>query len=81
MLVYGDHPRGVCPAEGVAALARRLEEVEALGPGLPRHALWVALLVEAGELTQGLCDAVFAERGRDERTLLSDVLRTWRESS
>lgn len=71
MLVYGDHPREVGSAEAVAALARRLGEAEALEPGLARHAAWVALLIDAGELAQGLCDAVFAERQRDERTVLT----------
>lgn len=71
MLVYGDHPRVVRPAEAVAALGRRLGEVEALGPGLGRHAAWVALLLEAGELAQGLCDAIFAERRRDETSTLT----------
>jgi hypothetical protein len=33
----------------------------------------VALLVEAGELAQGLCDAVFAVRQRDERTALTQA--------
>jgi len=73
VLVYGDHPRLVESAGAVAALARRLGEVEALGPGLARHAAWVALLIDAGELAQGLCDAVFAERQRDERTALTQA--------
>jgi hypothetical protein len=71
VLVYGDHPREVETAEAVAALTRRLGEVEALGPGLDRHAAWVALLIEAGELAQGVCDALFAERQRDERTAIT----------
>lgn len=73
MLVYGDHPRQVGTAQAMAALARRLGEVEALGPGLARHAGWVALLIEAGELAQGVCDALFAERKRDERTVLTQA--------
>jgi hypothetical protein len=66
MLVYGDHEREVRPAEVLAALRKRLRQMEALPPGIDRHAVLVSLLIEAGELAQGLLDADFAERRRDE---------------
>ncbi|HSP77421.1 MAG TPA: hypothetical protein VLQ93_02745, partial [Myxococcaceae bacterium] len=66
MLVYGDHSRRECPAEKLTNLVRALAEVEAMRPGLPRHAALVSLLVEAGELVQGLLDAAFAERRWDD---------------
>jgi hypothetical protein len=73
MLVYGDHSRRECPADKIANLARSLSEVEAMRPGIQRHAAWVGLLVEAGELVQGLLDAAFAERSRDDITPLSEA--------
>jgi hypothetical protein len=73
MLVYGDHRRRECPAEKLGNLARALAEVEAMRPGLPRHAALVGLLVEAGELVQGLLDADFTEWRRDDATPLSEA--------
>lgn len=66
MLVYGDPEREVRPAEVLAALRKRVRQMEALPPGLDRHAVLVSLLIEAGELAQGLLDADFAGRRRDE---------------
>ncbi|HYO58588.1 hypothetical protein [Archangium sp.] len=66
MLVYGDHAREVRPSEALAALRERLRRVEAVPAGIARHAALVALLIEAGELAQGVLDADFAERRQDE---------------
>ncbi len=73
MLVYGDHSRRVDPAAKLEDLGRALAGVEAMHPGLPRHAALVGLLVEAGELVQGLLDAEFAEPRRDDVTPLSEA--------
>lgn len=90
MIVYGDHARTV-PAAGllddIAAGLGRLDDVT----GLTRHAALVALLIEAGELAQGVADVAFAARGgRDDRSpegdatmalvtaLASCVVTSWR---
>ncbi|MBI0535574.1 hypothetical protein D9599_08320 [Roseomonas sp. KE2513] len=65
MLVYGDAPRREDPRRLLDALGVALREVAAAPPGLARHAALVAVLIEAGELAQGLADAGFAERGED----------------
>lgn len=65
MRVYGDQEREVRPAEVLAALRKRLRQMESLPPGIDRHSVLVSLLIEAGELTQGLLDADFAERRED----------------
>lgn len=66
MLVYGDHAREVRPSEVLAAIRERLRRVEAVPAGIARHMALVALIIEAGELAQGLLDADFAERRQDE---------------
>jgi hypothetical protein len=66
MLVYGDHAREVRPSEVLASLRGRLHRVEAVPPGIARHMALVALLIEAGELAQGLLDLDFSERHQDE---------------
>ena len=66
MLVYGDHAREVRPSEVLAALRARLRRVEAVPAGIARHMALVSLLIEAGELAQGLLDADSAERRQDE---------------
>jgi hypothetical protein len=66
MLVYGDHTREVRPAEVLASLRERLRQVGVMPPGLGRHAALVALLIEAGELAQGVLDMDFAEHHQDE---------------
>jgi hypothetical protein len=73
MLVYGDHSRRVDPAAKLEELGRAFARVEVMRPGLPRHAALVGLLVEAGELVQGLLDAEFAERQRDDISPLSEA--------
>ena len=50
MLVYGDHTREVHPSEVLAGLRERLRQVDAMPPGIRRHAALVTLLIEAGEL-------------------------------
>jgi hypothetical protein len=73
MLVYGDHSRRVDPGAKLEGLTRALAEVEAMRPGPRRHEALVSLLVEAGELVQGLLDAAFAERGQDDASPLGEA--------
>jgi hypothetical protein len=73
MLVYGDVPRQEAPRAKLAALARALREVQTLPPGLDRHAMLAAALIDAGELAQGLADADFAERGVDAASPTADA--------
>jgi len=66
--VYGDRERVEDPRERLAAIERRLSEAAAARAGLERHAWLVALLVDAGELVQGLLDDEWAARGGDDWT-------------
>lgn len=62
------------PAPGLLdAIAEGLARLDGLR-GLARHAVLVAVLIEAGELAQGVADAAFAARGgRDERSPEADA--------
>lgn len=68
MLVYGDHCEITDPRQRAREIDGWLEAVEAMAPGLQRHARLVAALVEAGQLLQGLADTDFGEEQRDRRT-------------
>ena len=63
MLVYGDHEEHADPRQIALAVDREIEALEALPAGLDRHARLVGLLVQAGQLMQGLADAGFADAG------------------
>lgn len=66
MIVYGDRARDVRTVEVLASLRARLRQLGTLPAGPGRHAALVALLIEAGELAQGVLDADFAQGHRDE---------------
>lgn len=66
MLVYGDAKRVEDPREKVAAMRAGLERLVTTRPRIERHAILAELLVEAGELEQGLLDQQLAQNG-DER--------------
>ncbi|TCZ59887.1 hypothetical protein [Roseicella aquatilis] len=66
MLVYGDWVRRADPREVLDGLARRIAALAALPAGIARHAVLAGLLIEAGELAQGIADAEAAERELDE---------------
>jgi hypothetical protein len=66
MLVYGDASRRVHLSQVLTRLRARMQQAEALPGGIVRHALLAALLIEAGELAQGVLDAAFLDTGRDE---------------
>ncbi len=90
MIVYGDHARRVAAPGLLDVISEGLGRLDDL-TGLSRHAALVALLIEAGELAQGVADAAFAARGgRDDRSpeadaamalvsaLASSVVTSWR---
>lgn len=63
MIVYGD-VEGIETARSKReAIAKHLDLAALVRPGIERHSLLVAALIEAGELVQGLADAGFAARG------------------
>ena len=66
MLVYGDAKRIDDPREKAAAILAGLERLVSTRPRVERHAILADLLVEAGELEQGILDAQLAASG-DER--------------
>jgi hypothetical protein len=65
VLYHGDRSRRVDPREQLRRLALRGARVPRAPPGVGRHAELAALLVETGELAQGLADEAFAARGED----------------
>src|SRR4051794_36532206 len=65
MLVYGDAKRVEDPREKIAAIRAGLERLVMARPGIERHAILAELLVEAGELEQGLLDRQVAEDGEE----------------
>lgn len=65
MLVYGDAKRVENPREKAARIRAGLERLAAPGPGIERHAILTELLVEAGELEQGLLDEQLAAQGEE----------------
>lgn len=79
VLVYGDRSTAVDPREALGLLREHAVRLGGAPPGLRRHAQVVDLLLEAGELSQGLLDADFEEAGRDRWTPIAaataDLLR------
>jgi hypothetical protein len=65
MLVYGDPKRVEDPRNKIAAIRAGLERLETARLPIERHATLVELLVEAGELEQGLLDRRLAEDGEE----------------
>lgn len=68
MLAYGDLTRGEETGAKVERIRSGLAELAALPPGIERHAEIAALLVEAGELEQGLLDHQLEMLGRERPT-------------
>lgn len=67
MMVYGDRVRAVDPRARLDELARLLAGSRSLR-GVDRAELFTAALIAAGELAQGVSDAVFEALGRDCET-------------
>lgn len=65
MLVYGDAKRVEDPREKIAAIRAGLERLATARLPIERHAILAELLVEAGELEQGLLDRQLAEEGEE----------------
>lgn len=63
MIVYGDAEAIETAEAKRTGIAEHLDRAARTRPGIERHALLVAALIEAGELVQGLADAGFAARG------------------
>lgn len=73
MLFYGDAARSESPRDKMAWIARRLRELRDIPPGIARHGSLVAVLIEAGELLQGLADADCAACGQDAPSPATDA--------
>ncbi|KTT25115.1 hypothetical protein [Pseudacidovorax intermedius] len=58
MHVYGDGQRRERPRAKLARVQVALRRAAAAPTGIARHALWIEALIEAGELLQGVADAV-----------------------
>ncbi len=68
MLVYGDTKRAEDPREKAARIRAGLARLELAAPRIERHATVAELLVEAGELEQGLADHSLALHGEERPT-------------
>lgn len=68
MIVYGDKKRWQPTAEKLARIARLRKR--ALGVGINRHALLSAMLIESGELVQGVADVNEEQGARLHPSLL-----------
>jgi hypothetical protein len=65
MLVYGDHVRLESPNEKLQTIESGIRQISTTPAGLARHSQLVALLIEAGELAQGLLDFEFRRHKAD----------------
>jgi hypothetical protein len=74
VLVYGDHCETAAPRERLESLSKELAAVAAMAPGIARHAKLTGVLIEAGQLLQGVADADFAVAGMDCRAAATDHL-------
>jgi hypothetical protein len=68
MLVWDDQVRIECPRAKLGRLWQTLRSLTGMPAGIERHAALVAALIEAGELAQGIADALFADCGCDARS-------------
>ena len=68
MIVYGDLKRDEDTEAKVERIRSGLTALEEMAPGIERHAEIVELLVEAGELEQGLLDDQLEMLGRERPT-------------
>jgi hypothetical protein len=73
MLVYGDAKRVENPREKAARIREGLERLAAPGLRIERHAILADLLVEAGELEQGLLDEQLATYGEEKPTAVGEA--------
>ncbi|MEA2599828.1 MAG: hypothetical protein QOF89_820 [Acidobacteriota bacterium] len=73
MLVYGDTKRVENPREKAARIVAGLARLESPASRIERHAILAELLVEAGELEQGLLDDLLTVYGQDRPSVLGDA--------
>ncbi len=73
MLTYGDLTRLEGTSEKLERIRSGLSLLEGMAPGIERHAEIVALLIEAGELEQGLLDHQLEVLGRERPTPVGQV--------
>jgi hypothetical protein len=74
MLVYGDQERLGDPSVIAIEINERLGVIERDKPGIDRHSKLANVLVEAGELLQGIADFDFDEATCDRRVAKSEQL-------
>jgi hypothetical protein len=79
MLVYGDHSERADPAERLRSLSERLPSIREMPAGIARHAELVGVLIEAGQLLQGVADQGLhaVELERFVYQLACAVVRSW----
>ncbi len=82
MLVFGDHCEIASPSERLRAMSRDLTALAATPSGIERHALMVGVLIDAGQLQQGVEDAAgpSAAFSRFLYQLAQCVIRSWDSS-
>jgi hypothetical protein len=74
VLVYGDRSEDAVPGERLQCIDDRLAAVANMPAGISRHARLVGVLIDAGQLLQGVADADFNAVGADRRTGAADAL-------
>ena len=77
MLVFGDRCRRENARERLAAIAEALAGVSQSPAGLARHAALAAVLIDSGQLLQGVADAEFEKAALDRSTAATEALQTW----
>jgi hypothetical protein len=73
MLVYDDTRRVEDPREKAARIRDGLDRLEAVAPRIERHGILAELLVEAGELEQGVLDDLMASLGEERPSPLGEA--------
>jgi hypothetical protein len=73
MLVYGDTKRVEDPREKAARICDGLERLPSIESRIERHAIVAELLVEAGEMEQGLLDHQLALHGEERPSPLGEA--------
>ena len=74
MLVYGDRSETVDPRRRLETIAKAAERLRVMPPGIDRHSALVSVLIDTGQLLQGLADLGSAEADQ-VNTYLYDLAR------
>src|SRR4051812_48484888 len=77
MLVFGDRSRRENARERLAAIQEALGAIVRMPSGLARHAALAAVLLDSGQLLQGVADADLEQARCERSTARTETLGTW----